>query len=261
MEDDGRARFQISWNLSNPAVVLVLLAINKHGNNMTSHYFKNISVMPNSVFHVFFEGSQNCNCTVFLGLTIREWWIRSGEGVNKSVKGYVGKSGRQTGGNMHKRWCEGVEKEVSRERKKVRKGGVKTQERDAKRAEREGESGRRTERKRPLVSSFLLVIGFSDWSKLFFSILLVSFPRQHLFLPLHGVKDKADGPNCVAGPCSQQWPFEANFPAHGAEKDGERRVRQERGREGRTLRRVQGWRKSGGWRRWEVLARWIRVSF
>lgn len=117
---------------------------------------------------------------------------------------------------------------------------MKTQEKDAKRAEREGESGRQTEKKRPLVSSFLLVIGFSDWSKLFFSILLVSFPRQHLFLPLHGVKDKADGPNCVAGPCSQQWPFEANFPAHGAEKDGERRVRQEREREGRTLRRVQG---------------------
>lgn len=37
------------------------------------------------------------------------------------------------------------------------------------------------------------------------------------------MKDKADGPNCVAGPCSQQWPFEANFPAHGAEKDRERR--------------------------------------
>lgn len=42
------------------------------------------------------------------------------------------------------------------------------------------------------------------------------------------MKDKADGPNCVAGPCSQQWPFEANFPAHGAEKDGERPVERRR---------------------------------
>lgn len=46
-----------------------MLAINKHGNNVTSHYFKNISVMPSSVFRVFFGGSQNCGCTVFLGLT------------------------------------------------------------------------------------------------------------------------------------------------------------------------------------------------
>lgn len=98
--------------------------------------------------------------------------------------------------------------------------------------ERERESRRVTGRQRPPVSSFLLLIGFSDWSKLFFSILLVSFPRQHLFFPpLHGAKDKADGPNCVAGPCSQQWPFEANFPAHGAEKDGQRRP-QRGGREG-----------------------------
>lgn len=55
--------------------------------------------------------------------------------MNKSVKGYVGKSGRQTGGNVHKRRCEGVEKEVERGRKSGR-GGVKTQEKDAKRAER-----------------------------------------------------------------------------------------------------------------------------
>lgn len=94
---------------------------------------------------------------------------------------------------------------------------------------RKREGGRQTEGERPLVSSFLLVIGFSDWSKLFFSILLASLSLASTFFsPLRGVKDKADGPNCVAGPCSQQWPFEANFPAHGAEKDRERRVERER---------------------------------
>lgn len=104
---------------------------------------------------------------------------------------------------------------------------------------RDKERGRQTQREkeRLLVSSFLLVIGFSDWSKLFFSILLLSLSHRHLFSPLHGVKDKADGPNCVAGPCSQQWPFEANFPAHGAEKDRERRIE----RDGGTWRRVEGW--------------------
>lgn len=40
-----------------------MLARNKHGNNVTSHYFKNIGVMLSSV------RSQNRNCTVFLGLT------------------------------------------------------------------------------------------------------------------------------------------------------------------------------------------------
>lgn len=108
-------------------------------------------------------------------------------------------------------------------------------ERKMQREQRQEERGRQTERERPLVSSFLLVIGFSDWSKLFFSILLVSLSPAPFF-PLRGVKDKADGPNCVAGPCSQQWPFEANFPAHGAEKDRERRVE----RDGGTRRRVEG---------------------
>lgn len=109
----------------------------------------------------------------------------------------------------------------------------KERERGWRHGEKDAERGR--ERERPLVSSFLLVIGFSDWSKLFFSILLVSLSPAPFF-PLRGVKDKADGPNCVAGPCSQQWPFEANFPAHGAEKDRERRVE----RDGGTRRRVEG---------------------
>lgn len=56
------------------------------------------------------------------------------------------------------------------------------------------------------------------------------------------MKDKADGPNCVAGPCSQQLPFEANFPAHGAEKDRERLVE----RDGGTWRRVEGVRVGKG---------------
>lgn len=97
--------------------------------------------------------------------------------------------------------------------------------RDAKRAE--ARRRRQRGRERPLVSSFLLVIGFSDWSKLFFSILSPSLLPAP-FLPLSGVKDKADGPNCVAGPCSQQWPFEANFPAHGAEEDRERSTERRR---------------------------------
>lgn len=97
---------------------------------------------------------------------------------------------------------------------------------------------RQTAEERPRVSSFLLVIGFSDWSKLFFSILLVSLPLSPEPPPPHGVKDKADRPNCVAGPCSQQWPFEANFPAHGAEKDRERRTESDRDRG--TRRRVEG---------------------
>lgn len=99
---------------------------------------------------------------------------------------------------------------------------------------------RQRSRERPLVSSFLLVIGFSDWSKLFFSILSPSLSPAP-FLPLRGVKDKADGPNCVAGPCSQQWPFEANFPAHGAEKDRERRTE----RDGGTWRGPEGWGFAG----------------
>lgn len=92
------------------------------------------------------------------------------------------------------------------------------------------------DRRRPLVSSFLQVIGFSHWSKLFFSILLLSLRPAAPFFPLRGVKDKADGPNCVAGPCSQQWPFEANFPARRAEKGRERRTQ----RVGRT------WMRPGG---------------
>lgn len=111
--------------------------------------------------------------------------------------------------------------------KEKERRGFGTLEKDAKRAEREREGDREKERESPLVSSFLLVIGFSDGAKLFFSILLVFLSRQHLFCPLRGVKDKADGPNCVAGPCSQQWPFEANFPAHGAEKDRERPTERE----------------------------------
>lgn len=103
---------------------------------------------------------------------------------------------------------------------------------------------RQAAEERPGVSSFLLLIGFSDWSKLFFSILLVSLSPEHTTPspppppPLHGVKDKADRPNCVAGPCSQQWPFEANFPAHGAEKDRQRRTESDRDRG--TRRRVEG---------------------
>lgn len=93
----------------------------------------------------------------------------------------------------------------------------------------------RRRQKETLVSSFLLLIGFSHWSKLFFSILLLSFLPAPFF-PLRGVKDKTDGPNCVAGPCSQQWPFEANFPAHGAEKDRERRTQRDWG----TRRRLGG---------------------
>lgn len=118
--------------------------------------------------------------------------------------------------------------------RKERGRGVETRRERCKR-----EGNRQRERERPLVSSFLLVIGFSDWSKLFFSILLVSLSPAPFF-PLRGVKDKADGPNCVAGPCSQQWPFEANFPAHGAEKDRGRRAERERGRDGGTRRRVEG---------------------
>lgn len=61
-------------------------------------------------------------------------------------------------------------------------------ERDAKRAlgereERGRETDRQKEKRRPLVSSFLLVIGFSDWSKLFFSILLVSLSAAPFFPP------------------------------------------------------------------------------
>lgn len=50
---------------------------------------------------------------------------------------------------------------------------------------RDKERGRQTQREkeRLLVSSFLLVIGFSDWSKLFFSILLLSLSHRHLFSP------------------------------------------------------------------------------
>lgn len=118
------------------------------------------------------------------------------------------------------------------ERERNRRGDVEGKMQREQR-ERERERRRQTDRKRerPLVSSFLLVIGFSDWSKLFFSILLVSLSPAPFF-PLRGLKDKADGPNCVAGPCSQQWPFEANFPAHGAEKDRERRAERERETEG-----------------------------
>lgn len=131
--------------------------------------------------------------------------------------------------------------EVSTERRRERrKEGVETREKERRERETEREVDRQKERERPLVSSFLLVIGFSDWSKLFFSILRVSLSRQHLFFPLRGAKDKADGPNCVAGPCSQQWPFEANFPAHGAEKDGERRVERERRSDSEESRGMKG---------------------
>lgn len=69
------------------------------------------------------------------------------------------------------------------------------------------------------------------------------------------MKDKADGPNCVAGPCSQQWPFEANFPAHRAEKDRERRQRtgEMEGLRGES-------KDEGTWRDWDVLGMRIRVS-
>lgn len=138
---------------------------------------------------------------------------------------------------------------MSKERKEVWRHG----EKDAKRAKTEREeTERERERERPQVSSFLLVIGFSDWSKLFFSILLVSLSPAPFF-PLRGVKDKADGPNCVAGPCSQQWPFEANFPAHGAEKDRERRVERE-GERRRDSEESRGMKGCGVWRGGLVVA-------
>lgn len=58
-----------------------------------------------------------------------------------------------------------------RERIEVRKkGGEVLRERFNESRERR----KRDRKERPLVSSFPLVIGFSDWSKLFFSILLAS---------------------------------------------------------------------------------------
>ncbi len=197
-----------------------------------------------------------------------KWWIRSREGVSKWAKGCARETEREGDRKKYAQtmmWKEWEGKWVKRdrgreERETVReRKGVETWRERCKES-RDREREREKERERPLVSSFLLVIGFSDWSKLFFSILLVSLSPAPFF-PLRGVKDKADGPNCVAGPCSQQWPFEANFPAHGAEKDGERRVE----RDGGTLRRVEGWRdegvlgEGGGWH-WEVLGVWIRVS-
>lgn len=87
--------------------------------------------------------------------------------------------------------------------------------------------------------SWLLVsVTGQNYSSPFFLSLSVSLSLTRTPPPLHGVKDKADRPNCVAGPCSQQWPFEANFPAHGAEKDRERRTESERDRG--TRRRVEG---------------------
>lgn len=59
------------------------------------------------------------------------------------------------------------------------------------------------------------------------------------------MKDKADRPNCVAGPCSQQWPFEANFPAHGAEKDRERQRETESERGGGDSEENQGMKGVG----------------
>lgn len=59
-----------------------------------------------------------------------------------------------------------------RERMEVRKkGGEDLRERCNESRERRR---KRDRKERPVVSSFLLVIGFSDWSKLFFSILLAS---------------------------------------------------------------------------------------
>lgn len=75
------------------------------------------------------------------------------------------------------------------------------------------------------------------------------------------MKDKADGPNCVAGPCSQQWPFEANFPAHGAEKDRERRVERLRDSEESGVGGGEGARgaKGRGWQG-DVLGMGNKVS-
>lgn len=92
-EESSPIKNTISWRMarwtskisdfmkSEESSCCAMLATNKHGNNMTSHYFKKISVSCRvQCFKYFFEGSQNCNCTVCLGLTIRERWIRSGEG-------------------------------------------------------------------------------------------------------------------------------------------------------------------------------------
>lgn len=65
--------------------------------------------------------------------------------------------------------------EDRKQRKRRERKGVETwRERDGKRAETEGDRQTEGKGEGPLVSSFLLVIGFSDWSKLFFSILLLS---------------------------------------------------------------------------------------
>lgn len=93
---------------------------------------------------------------------IRRWWIRSWEGGDEEERD----------GQICTKDNENVWMEVSKEAA----SRVKIKERKRKRVEtmqRERCKGRKRGRERPLVSSFLLVIGFSDWSKLFFPILLL----------------------------------------------------------------------------------------
>lgn len=91
---------------------------------------------------------------------------------------------------------KGMQTEICRkdDEKEWKWKGIKRGERC--KESRDKERGRQTQREkeRLLVSSFLLVIGFSDWSKLFFSILLLSLSHRHLFSPSMAWKIKRTGP-------------------------------------------------------------------
>lgn len=81
------------------------------------------------------------------------------------------------------------------ERRKQRKGERQGEDMERKMQTEQRPREEDRQRERPPVSSFLLVIGFSDWSKLFFSILLSSLSRAGTFSPpLRGWKIKRTGP-------------------------------------------------------------------
>lgn len=162
------------------------------------------------------------------------------------VTGMIGKDkqGRERFGET---WTKDNE---PRSERSGREGGVMSE------GCKESRRQRQTAEERPWVSSFLLVIGFSDWSKLFFSILLVSLSLSSE--PPHSMawKIKRTGPTVWLALVHSSGLLKPIFQLTEQRKTGKdgQRVRETEGLGGELKGEV-----SLGVHR-EALAMWIRVN-